>query len=110
MTTGTTPIPCSEYDTLREFFLEGHFIRGWDCVMTGGDPATQLMLFGLIFGGLELSLFVTTGSVVMPSILAILLGGVMFGLLPATFVNLALVAVLLLLGSLGLLVAFRSGT
>ena len=110
MTTGTTPIPCSEYSTLREFFLEGHFIRGWDCVMTGGDPATQLMLFGLIFGGLELSLFVTTGSIVMPSILAILLGGVMFGLLPATFVNLALVAVLLLLGSLGLLVAFRSGT
>lgn len=108
--TTTTPIPCSEYDTLREFFLEGHFIRGWDCVMTGGDPATQLMLFGLIFGGLELSLFVTTGSVVIPSILAILLGGVMFGLLPATFVNLALVAVLLLLGSLGLLVAFRSGT
>ena len=46
----------------------------------------------------------------IPSILAILLGGVMFGLLPATFVNLALVAVLLLLGSLGLLVAFRSGT
>jgi len=110
MTSGTTPIPCSEYDTLREFFLEGHFIRGWDCVMTGGDPATQLMLFGLIFGGLELSLFVTTGSVLIPSILAILLGGVMFGLLPATFVNLALVAVLLLLGSLGLLVAFRSGT
>jgi hypothetical protein len=108
--TTTTPIPCSEYDTLREFFVEGHFIRGWDCVMTGGDPATQLMLFGLIFGGLELSLFVTTGSVVIPSILAILLGGVMFGLLPATFVNLALVAVLLLLGSLGLLVAFRSGT
>ena len=108
--TTPTPIPCSEYDTLREFFLEGHFIRGWDCVMTGGDPATQLMLFGLIFGGLELSLFVTTGSVVIPSILAILLGGVMFGLLPATFVNLALVAVLLLLGSLGLLVAFRSGT
>jgi hypothetical protein len=78
--------------------------------MTGGDPATQLLLFGLVFGGLELSLFISTGSIVIPSILAILLGGVMFGLLPATFVNLALVAVLLLLGSLGLLVAFRSGT
>jgi len=55
-------------------------------------------------------LFATTGSIVMPSILAILFGGVIFGLLPATFVNLALVAVLLLLGSLGLLIAFRSGT
>ena len=108
--TTTQPIPCSEYSTLREFFIEGHFVRGWDCVMTGGEPATQLLLFGLVFGGLELSLFISTGSIVIPSILAILLGGIMFGLLPASFVNLALVAVLLLLGSLGLLVAFRSGT
>ncbi|RAW44065.1 hypothetical protein DQW50_16195 [Halorubrum sp. 48-1-W] len=106
--TGT--VTCSTYDSLQEFFLEGHFIVGWDCVMTGGDPATKLLLFSLIFGGLELSLFVTSGSVVLPSVLAILLGGVMFGLLPATLVNLALIGVLLLLGGLGLLIAFRSGT
>ena len=110
MTSTSTQVSCSEYDTLREFFVEGHMIRGWDCVMTGGDPATQLLLFGVIFGGLELSLFVSTGSIVMPSVLAILFGGIMFGLLPASFVNLALIAILLLLGSLGLLIAFRSGT
>lgn len=103
-------VDCSTYDSLRTYFVEGEFIAGWDCVMTGGDPATQLLLFSLIFGGLELSLFVTTGSVLLPSIMAILLGGVMFGLLPATLTNLALVAVLLLLGGLGLLIAFRSGT
>jgi len=55
-------------------------------------------------------LFITTASIVIPSILAILFGGIMFGLLPATLTNLALVAVLLLLGALGLLIAFRSGT
>jgi len=64
----------------------------------------------MIFGGVELALFVSGASIVIPSILAILFGGVMFGLLPATLVNLALVGVLLLLGSLGLLIAFRSGT
>lgn len=110
MTGLTSPVSCGQYDSLARFFIEGQFIEGWRCVMTGGDPATSLLLFSLIFGGVELSLFVTTGSVVMPAILAILLGGIMFGLLPATLVNLALIATLLLLGALGLLVAFRSGS
>jgi len=100
---------CSQYDSLREFFIQGEFITGWDCVMTGGDPAVQLFFAAIIFGGIELALFVQSASVVMPSVVAILFGGIMFGLLPATFVNIALVAVLLLLGGLGLLVAFRSG-
>ncbi|MDR9381145.1 MAG: hypothetical protein RI560_05660 [Natronomonas sp.] len=102
-------VTCADYGTLREFFTNGHFIRGWDCAMTGGDAATQLMFASVIFGSVGLGLFVTTGSVVMPAVLAILLGGAILTLLPATFVNLALVAVLLLLGGLGLLVAFRSG-
>ena len=105
-----TSVNCTQYDTLREFFANGAFIDGWNCAMTGGDPATQLMFFSLIFGGVELALFVKSGSVVMPSILAILVGGAMFSLLPATLVNIALVGVLLLLGALGLLIAFRSGT
>jgi len=104
------PISCSAYDDLYQFFIDGHFIRGWDCVMTGGEPATQLFVFGVIFGGIELALFALSGSVVIPAILAILFGGVMFTLVPATLVNLALIAVLLLLGALGLLVAFRAGT
>lgn len=103
-------VTCSEYESLWEFFLQGHFVRGWDCAMTGGDVATQLMFASVVFGGVGLSLFVTTGSLVIPSILAILFGGVILGLLPATLVNIALVAVLLLLGGLGLLIAFRSGT
>lgn len=103
-------VSCGQYDSLREFFVNGEFIGGWRCVMTGGDPATELLFFSLIFGGLELALFVQSGSVVLPSVLAILLGGAIFGLLPATLVNIALVGVLLLLGSLGLLIAFRSGT
>lgn len=103
-------ITCTEYETLREFFINGYFVRGWDCAMTGGEVATQLMFASIIFGGVGLSLFVTTGSLVIPSILAILFGAVVLTLLPATFANFAMVAVLLLLGALGLLIAFRSGT
>lgn len=102
-------VSCGDYPTLWEFFIEGHFIKGWSCTMTGGDVATQLMFASVIFGGVGLSLFVTTGSLVIPSILAILFGSVILALLPATLVNIALVAILSLLGGLGLLIAFRSG-
>jgi threonine/homoserine efflux transporter RhtA len=78
--------------------------------MTGGDAATALLIFGVIFGGIELSLFVSTRSVISPAIVAILFGGVIFSVVPATLTNLALVAILLLLGGLGLLVAYRSGS
>ena len=105
-----TSVSCSDYNSLREAFVNGEFLGGWTCAVTGGDPAAELLFFSLIFGGLELALFVSSGSVVLPAILAILVGGAMFALLPATLVNIALVALLLLLGALGLLIAFRSGT
>jgi len=49
-------------------------------------------------------------AVISPAIVAILFGGVIFSVVPATLTNLALVAILLLLGALGLLVAYRSGS
>jgi len=49
-------------------------------------------------------------TVISPAIVAILFGGVIFSVVPATLTNLALVAILLLLGALGLLVAYRSGS
>ena len=107
---GIHDIDCDAQDTISDLFLEGEFVAGWECAMTGGDPTMSLLMFGLIFGGVELALFISTSSVVIPAVIAILMGGAVFALLPATLVNLALVATLLLLGSLGLLVAFRSGT
>ncbi len=101
---------CSAYPSLWEFFVSGDFVDGWICAMTGGDAATALLIFGVIFGGIELSLFVSTRSVISPAIVAILFGGVFLTLAPATLTNLALVALLLLLGGLGLLVFFRSGS
>jgi hypothetical protein len=103
-------VSCGDYPTLWEFFVNGHIIKGWDCAMTGGGAAAQLMFASIIFGGVGLSLFITTGSLVIPSILAILFGSVVLTLMPATFTNIALVGVLLLLGGLGLLIAYRSGS
>jgi hypothetical protein len=103
-------VSCGDYSSLWEFFVEGHIIKGWSCTMTGGEATAQLLFASVIFGGVGLSLFVTTGSVVIPSVLAILFGSVVLALMPATFANIALVATLLLLGGLGLLIAYRSGS
>ena len=100
-------IDCGEFETLREFFLEGYFVRGWDCAMTGGDSATQLMFAFVIFGGVGLGLFVTTGSVVLPAVLGILFAGVLFALLPPTVTNIALVVLLLLFSVAGILLVRR---
>ena len=105
-----TGVNCGAYEALWRYFVNGQFRAGFECTMTGGDPWMSLFLFAMIFGGSELALFVKDGSPLQPAVLAILTGGVMFGLLPATLVNIALVGILLLLGSLGLLVAFRAGT
>ena len=101
---------CSAYPSLWEFFVSGEFVNGWYCAMTGGDAATALLIFGVSFGGIELSLFVSPRSVISPAIVASLFGGGIFSVVPATLTNLALVAILLLLGALGLLVAYRSGS
>jgi len=105
-----TGVNCGAYEALWRFFVNGQFRAGWECTMTGGDPVMSLFLFGMIFGAVELALFIRDGSPLQPAILAFLTGGVMFGLLPATLVNIALVSTLLLLGGLGLLVAYRAGT
>jgi hypothetical protein len=55
---------CSAEPTLARFFSSGEFVDGWICAMTGGDAATALLIFGVIFGGIELSLFVSTRSVI----------------------------------------------
>jgi hypothetical protein len=105
-----TGVNCGVYSELWRYFVNGQFRAGFECTMTGGEPAMSLFLFALIFGGVELALFVRDGSPLQPAILAILTGGIMAGLLPATLVNIALVGTLLLLGALGVLVAFRAGT
>jgi hypothetical protein len=103
-------VSCGDYSSLWQYFVEGHIIKGWDCAMTGGEATAQLLFASVIFGGVGLSLFVTTGSLVIPSVLAILFGSVVLTLMPATFANIMLVVILTLLGGLGLLIAFRSGS
>ena len=100
-------IDCSEWDSTWELFVEGYFVAGWDCAMTGGDSMLQLVFGMMIFGAVGLSLFVTTGSLLIPSILAILFAGVIFTLLPPTIVNIALVALMLSIGAAGILLTRR---
>lgn len=89
---------CVGYDTARRAITSGEFWEGMKCVFTGGDPALELALASLIFGGLGFATFVKTGSPVMPVVLAIMFAGVIFGTLPAQFANFGIVVLLLALG------------
>ena len=100
---------CSEAESLTDLFIDGFFVQGWNCTMTGGDQGILLMFMTMIFGGVGMALFITTGSLAIPSVLGILLAGMLFAVLPATVVNLALVVLLLVLSSGGLLLAYRAG-
>lgn len=102
------PPSCSDTEAL-DIFIDGWFVRGWECTMAGGDGGVLLVLTMMIYAAISLSLFITTGSLAIPAVLAVLFAGVIFVALPATAVNLALVALLLVLAVGGLLLNSRIG-
>jgi len=102
------PPTCGEQELL-DIFVDGWFIRGWECTMAGGDTGVLLVLTMMIYGAISFALFISTGSLAIPSVLAILFAGIIFAALPATAVNLALAALLLVLAVGGLLLNSRIG-
>lgn len=105
----TTPPSCSETEQLFDLFIDGWFVQGWSCAMTGGDQTTELLFMLITFAAVGVSLFVTTGSLIIPSILGLLLAGMLFAVLPATAINVAMIVLLLVLSAGGLLVVYRAG-
>jgi len=102
------PPSCGE-QKLLDYFIDGFFVKGWECTMAGGDTGVLLVLTMMIYGSISFALFISTGSLAIPAVLAVLFAGVIFVALPATAVNLALVALLLLLGVGGVLLNSRIG-
>lgn len=91
----SSPPTCAEAESLRSLFIEGWFIRGWQCTMTGGNESTLLLLTLMIYGGVGAALFISTGSMLIPVVLSVLLAGILFVTLPATAANLVTIALLL---------------
>jgi hypothetical protein len=77
--------------------------------MAGGDSSVLLVLSLLIFGAIGLATFISTGSLAIPAVLGVLLAGMLFIILPATGVNIAVIALLATLSVGGMLLTLRFG-
>lgn len=105
---GNSPPSCSS-QKLLDFFVDGYFIHGWQCTMAGGDSGVLLVLSLMIFGAIGLATFISTGSLAIPAVLGVLLAGILFVILPATAVNIAVIALLAVLSVGGMLLTLRFG-
>jgi hypothetical protein len=101
--------PSCSSQPLLDFFVDGWFIKGWQCTMAGGDSGLMLVLGLIIYAAISLALFISTGSLAIPSVLGIIFAGIIFISLPATAVNLALITLVLAISVGGLLVTLRLG-
>jgi len=105
---GGSPPSCGS-QKLLDFFVDGFFIKGWQCTMAGGDSSVLLVLSLMIFGAIGLATFISTGSLAIPAVLGVLLAGMLFVILPATAVNIAVIALLATLSVGGMLLTLRFG-
>jgi len=104
---GTAPSCGSQ--PLLDFFVDGWFIKGWQCTMAGGSSSVLLVLTLVIFAAIGLALFISTGSLAIPAVLGLLLSGILFAILPATAVNIAVIALVATLSVGGMLLTLRFG-
>ena len=72
---------CSDYDTYLEFMQNEQFFEAVYCVF--GDSVGVLLFPLLVWGAMGSALYIFSGSLIMPLVLTIILGGVLVVQLPA---------------------------
>lgn len=72
---------CSDYDTYIAFFQNEQFFEAVYCVF--GDSVGVLLFPLLVWGAMGTALYIFSGSLIMPLVLTIILGGVLVVQLPA---------------------------
>jgi len=90
-----TPDFCSAGYSLGDYLFEFRFIDAFACTsseMAGGFTTVAT----LVFGGIALSIYIRTGSVALPGILALLTGGVVLSVLAPPALTIATVLILVL--------------
>jgi hypothetical protein len=72
---------CSDYDTYLEFMQNEQFFEAVYCVF--GDSVGVLLFPLLVWGAMGSAMYIFSGSLIMPLVLTIILGGVLVVQLPA---------------------------
>lgn len=102
---------CTDYDTLREFWTNGQFFDGVFCAFGGALAPMPGSAFVLLFSAfLGVGMYVYAGAIILPLVLAILLGGVIVAQLPGVALKLVGMIVLLSIAAAGMILSRRIDT
>lgn len=101
----TTPQYCSKGYGFQDYLFEFRFIDAFSCFasdMVGGF----VVIATLVFGAIALSMYIRTGSLVLPGILTLLTGGVVLSTVGAPALSIATIGILVL-GAAAIAYAYR---
>jgi hypothetical protein len=97
---------CGDYGAYQEFWINGQFFDAVFCPF--GDVLGGVGFALFVFGAIGLSLYIYSGSVVMPLVLTLILGSVVVTQLPSIAAQLVGAVVLLGIAIAGYLIVIRS--
>lgn len=93
-----------------QMFADGQWFDAVQCWLTaGGDPTLSVVMPSFIYGAILISMFITTQSALMPVVISLILGGVIFAVFPANALTLLVMTVLLALSLAATAATWRLG-
>lgn len=98
---------CSDYAQLIDAWTS---YAWWDGIVCFYQPQLGASVIAFVFFGVTaMTLYMSTGSIIVPTVIGIVAGGVIFALLPALGIEAALVVIILVSSVAMYLLAKRSG-
>lgn len=92
----------------QELLEDGRFIDAIRWFLTnGGDPTLELVMPTAVYGGCLLAMFIFSKSLIMPLVIAIILGGVILATFPSNALTLVVLGLLFVLAAAGQLLTWR---
>ena len=93
-----------------DLFSDGEWFDAVVCWLTaGGDPALQIVIPSLIYGTILIGLFIVGSSPLIPTVVSIILAGVIFVTFPASAMQIVVIGILLMISLAGLVLTWRFG-
>lgn len=99
---------CGDRPKLIDFWTNFEFWDGINCFYS--DQLGASVIAFVFFGVTAMSLYLSTGSIVVPMVIGIVIGGVAFALLPGVGIEVALMVIVLGAGGAMYLLAKRSAS
>ena len=98
------------YETPADMFADGDWMDAVVCWLTaGGDPALMVVVPMAIYGTVLGAMFIVGGSPLIPTVISIILAGVIFTAFPANAVTIVAVTIMLMLSVGGTMLTWRMG-